>query len=145
YAGLIRVTRFSPLEAEDYLRILEGSAWNGLGAGATRTFPGSTYAALQAWSASPKGLPFLLHGGGSPADRLNEIFFLKLSALRDMFKEVRTYVKSQQLPLLNLSPASFRVTLPDVGDHFPGFWAAKCALGKPGQAYPRKIQSTEHT
>ena len=143
HAGLIRVTRFSPLELEDYLRILEGAAWNGSGPGATRTFPGSIYAALQAWSARPKGLPFLLHGGGSPADRLNEIFFLKLSALRDMFKEVRTYVKSQQLPLLNLAPASFRVTLPDVGDQFPGLWAAKCALVKPGQAYPLKIKSTE--
>ena len=143
HAGLIRVTRFSPLELEDYLRILEGGAWNGAGPGATRTFPGSIYAALQAWSARPKGLPFLLHGGGSSADRLNEIFFLKLSALRDMFKEVRIYVKSQQLPLLNLSPASFRVTLPDVGDQFPALWAAKCALVKPGQAYPLKIKSTE--
>jgi hypothetical protein len=56
---------------------------------------------------------------------------------------VRTYVKEQQLPLLNLSPTSFRVSLPKVGDQFPALWAAKCVLVKPGQAYPLRIKSTE--
>jgi hypothetical protein len=80
---------------------------------------------------------------GSPSDRFNEIFFLKLSLLRDVLAEVRAYVKAQQLPLLNIFPASFRVSLPEVSAVFPAFWAAKSVLVKPGQAYPLKIKSTE--
>jgi hypothetical protein len=146
-AGLLRVTQFHPLALEDYLQILEGRPWSGgdFGASAPRLglFPKSIYAALESWSARPQGLPFLLHGTGSASDRLNEIFFLKLSLLRDVFAEVRAYVKAQQLPMLNLSPASFRVSLPEVSEVFPAFWAAKAVLVKPGQAYPLKIKSTE--
>lgn len=142
HAGLIRTTRFNPLEIEDHLQILEGRAWEGSGLVMPQIFPGSIYMRLQAWSASPKGLPFLLHGGGS-SDRLNEIFFLKLSSLCDMFKEVRASVRASQLPMLNLTPSSFRVSLPETGDQFPGLWAAKCHLAKPGQAFPLKIKSTE--
>src|SRR5204863_5681778 len=125
------------------LQILEGQAWLGAGPAGARLFQRGIYADLQAWSASPKGMPFLLHGAGRAADRLNEVLFLKLSALRDIFKEVRTYVKLQQLPLLNLSPASFNVRLSDAGEQFPALWAAKCSLVKPGQAHPLKIKSTE--
>jgi hypothetical protein len=144
-AGLLRVARFHPLELEDYLQILEGRPWEGgrYGAWSPRLSPKTIYAALESWSARPQGLPFLLHGSGSPSDRLNEIFFLKLSILRDLFTEVRAYVKAQQLPMLNLFPANFRVSLPEASDSFPAFWAAKAVLVKPGQAYPLKIKSTE--
>jgi hypothetical protein len=131
------------LELEDYLQILEGRPWSGPTASGKPVFHFKIYADLQAWSASPKGLPFLLHGGGNHNDRLNEIFLLKLSALHQMFKEVRSYVKVQQLPLLNLSPASFRMSVPEVGDQFPALWATKCGLVKPGQAYPLQIKFTE--
>jgi hypothetical protein len=143
HAGLIRILRFNPLELERYLRILEGAAWDETAPEMTALAPNSQYAQLRAWSASPKGLPFLLHGANESANRLNEIAFLKLAALLDMFKEVRTQVGAHQLPLLNLSLTSFRVSLPGVGDQFPALWAAKCALVKPGQAYPLKIRSTE--
>jgi len=45
--------------------------------------------------------------------------------------------------MLNIFPASFRVSLPEVSDVFPALWAAKAVLVKPGQAYPLKIKSTE--
>ncbi len=143
HAGLIRITRFHPLPLEDYVQILEGSDWSGSGAGGARFLPKNLYADLQAWAASPKGLPFLLHGGEQPADRLQEIFFLKLALLRDVFREVRACVQAQQLPLLNLTPASFNVELHDVGEQFPALWTAKGRLVKPGQAHPLKIKSTE--
>lgn len=143
HAGFIQVTRFTPLGLEDYLQILEGRPWEGLGAGVGRLFQDGLYAELQSWSAKPRGLPFLLHGTGTTSDRLNELFFLKLAILLSMFKEVRAYVKASQLPLLNLSPTSFNVALPDLGEQLPGFWAAKTTLVKPGQAYPLQIKSTE--
>ncbi len=143
HGGLVRVTRFSPLPLEEYLQILEGMAWQDSTLDPSRLFPGSAYAALQAWSAKPVGLPFLLHGCAQDGERLSEIFLLKLATLLGLFREVRSQVKSQQLPLLNLSPASFRVTLTEAGDPFPMLWAAKAALAKPGQAYPLKIRTTE--
>lgn len=143
HAGLIRVSRFSPLGIEDYFQVLEGRTWQGLGPGATRGFQRGVYADLEAWSANPKGLQFLLHGKSAPVDRLNEVFFLKISTLLNMFKEVRAYVKAHQLPLLNLSPFSFNVRLPEAGEQFPALWSAKCSLIGPGQAHPLKIKSTE--
>jgi hypothetical protein len=143
HSGLVGIRRFSPLELEDYLQVLEGRTWKGPTPQTAQVFSGTVYGALQGWSASPRGLPFLLHQGKGSADRLTEIFFLKLSALLELFKTVRGYVKAQQLPLLNLSPTSFRVLLPEVGDQFPGLWAAGCALVKPSQAYLLKIKFTE--
>lgn len=143
HGGLIRATRFNPIPLEDYLQILEGGAWSGSISGGTRFSQKNIYAELQTWTASPKGMPFLMHGLEKSADRLNEVFFLKLALLRDMFREVRAYVKSQQLPLLNLMPSSFSVGLQNVGDQFPALWTAKGALVKPGQAHPLKIKSTE--
>lgn len=143
HGGLLRVTRFSPLGLEEYLQVLEGQAWSGIGPGATQLFPRSIYAELRKWSEKPKGMPYLLHGWEHSVSRLNEIFFLKLAALRNIFKEVRNYVQAQQLPMLNLSPASFRVTLPEAGDQFPVLWSTQCSLVKPGQAHPLNIKSTE--
>jgi hypothetical protein len=143
HAGLIRVTRFHPLPLEEHVQVLEGRAWEGMVPGGARIIPGGVYAELQTWSASPKGIAFLLHGTGSLSDKLNETLFLKLALLRDMFKEVRNYAKAQQLPLLNLSPASFRVRLENSGDQFPALWSAKSVLVKPGQAHPLKIKATQ--
>ena len=143
HAGFIRVSRHHPLNLDDYLQILEGRTWQWANSKLGTGFTNGLYAGLQDWSANPKGLPFLLHGDGFSSDRLNEIFYLKLAALLDAFKEVRTRVKAQQLPLLNLSPASFHVGLQETGDQFPTLWSARCHLTKPGQAYPLKIKSTE--
>ncbi len=142
-AGFIRVARFIPLGFEDYLQVLEGRAWEGAGPDAARGFQQQHYANLQAWSATPNGAPFLLYPKTTSMDRLTEVLFLKLSALLSMFQQVRTYVKAHQLPLLNLSPASFSVRLPEVGEPFPALWLAKCVLVKPGQAHALRIKSTE--
>ena len=143
HGGLIRIARFSPLPLEDYLQILEGAAWKDFALDPAKMFPGSAYAALQSWSAKPVGLPFLMNGGENSSRRLNEIFLLKLSALLGLFKEVRAGVKAQQLPLLNLAPASFRMSLVDADGLFPALWSAKVVLAKPGQSYPLKIKTTE--
>src|ERR1041385_6152243 len=143
HAGLLRVARFRALGLEDYLRVLEGEPWQASLPGVARLFQSGIYSDLQTWSAAQKGMPFLLNAGARVPDRLNEIFFLKLSALHQIFKELRRNVKSLQLPLLNLSPASFAITLVESGDQFPALWTARGRLVKPGQAYPLHIKSTE--
>jgi hypothetical protein len=143
-AGLIRVKRFCPLGLEEYLQVLEGRAWDGAGPGTLRLFEEGIYGLLQTWSGKPKGLPFLVHGAGTLTDRRNEIFFLKASVLLGMFRAVREYAAFRQSPLLNLSPSSFAVSVPEVGEQLPALWGARCALSKPGQAHPLTIKSTQH-
>lgn len=143
HAGLVRVTRFDPLGFDEHVQVLEGRPWLGVAPGGARVIHDGIYAELQTWSANPKGISFLLHGNDDLRDKLAEVLFLKLSLLHDLFQEVRRFVKAQQLPLLNLSPASFRVRLDHTGNQFPALWSAKCALVKPGQAYPLKIKATE--
>jgi len=142
HGGMIRVTRLCPLEFEDCLKILEGSPWEGLGPGIP-VKPWGIYSDLQAWAGRPRGVPFLLHGSSIGSDRLQEILFLKLALLLGAFKEVSNFTRAQQLPLLNLTPSSFKAQLPEVGDHFPALWALQCRLVKSGQAYPLKIKATE--
>ena len=143
HAGFVRVTRHVPLNLDNYLQVLEGKPWQETGPLAGTGFSSGRYADLQEWSANPRGVPFLLHGDGTLADRLNEVFFLKLSVLLDAFKEVRSLVKTSQLPLLNLSTASFNVDLPETGGQFPALWSTRCRLARAGQGYPLKIKSTQ--
>ncbi len=140
--GLVRIVHYSPMELESYLQILEGRAWNEKNSETGLFPPDSAYTALQAWSSNPEGLPFLLHAKASATEHLNEIFLLKLSLLHDLIKKVRTFVRGHQLPLLNLSPASFRVDIKSTSDLFPGLWSAESQLVKPGQAYPLQIKHT---
>jgi hypothetical protein len=142
--GFVRIVRHSPMELESYLQILEGRAWNEANSEANVCLPQSVYAALREWSANPRGLPFLLHGKAGSGEHLNEIFLLKLQILHDLLKKVRAFVKVHQVPLLNLSPSSFRIHLGQTGDLFPGLWSAESQMVKTGQAYPLQIQSTEH-
>jgi hypothetical protein len=142
--GFVRIVRHSPLEMESYLQILEGRAWNEANSETGVFLSDSVYADLKEWSANPKGLPFLLHGKSRAGERINEIFLLKLQLFYDLLKKVRAFVKVHQVPLLNLSPAGFRIHIGQTGDLFPGLWSAESQLVRTGQAYPLQIQSTEH-
>jgi len=142
--GFVRIVRHSPMEVESFLQILEGRAWNESNSETNAFSPNSVFPALREWSANQRGLPFLLHGKASPGEHLNEIFLLKLQLLHDLVKQVRAFVKVHQVPLLNLSPASFRVHINRTGDLFPALWSAGSQLVKTGQAYPLRIQSSEH-
>lgn len=142
--GFVRIVRHSPLEFESYLQILEGRGWTDANSETAVYPPRSVYSELRDWSANQRGLPFLLHGKDRAGDRLNEIFLLKLQLLHDLVKNTRAFVKVHQVPLLNLSPASFRIHIGQTGDLFPGLWAADSQMVKTGQAYPLQIQATEH-
>jgi hypothetical protein len=142
-AGLLHLARLRPIGAEEFLQVLEGQAWEGSVPGAPRLALDTACAEFQGWSAKQTGLPFLRYSSASPAERLHEILFLKLSLLSGMFKEVRRYTKAQQMPLLNLTPQSFGMTLPETGEQFPALWAIQCSLIKPSQAHPLQLKSTE--
>jgi hypothetical protein len=143
HAGLIRARRLAPLPLEDYLDVLEGENWTGFRTGNTSLFVGHEYEQLRLWSGNRENESCLLHGLGQLADRLAEILFLKLGLLLDMFEVVREHACFRRSPLLNLSPASFRLSLSDAGGHFPLLWSAKAHLVKPGQAHALKVAGSD--
>jgi hypothetical protein len=140
HAGLVRATRYSPLELENYLQVLEGRPWPAPESASEPMLAGTVYDALRVWSTSRTGSSFLFHPNGSSAGRYYEVFFLKSAALRELFRAARDYVKAHQLPFLNLTPASFRVSLTEVGSQFPALWTARTALARPGQSQPLDLR-----
>ena len=88
------------------------------------------------------GLTFFLGKRGS-AGRLIEIFYLKLNLLLQAFRLVQDFVRDEQLPFLNLSADSFRVTLAETGTCLPFLWSAKVRLAALGSAFPLPIESAE--
>jgi hypothetical protein len=131
HAGLVGASRFSPLELEDYLQVLEGRAWAGPPEPMQEH---GIYGALAQWSGERRASGFMLQLEENFGQRLEEVFFLKLTVLLELVRAVHRYVKAQQVPLLNLGSGSFAVSLPEVGDAFPALWAARFNLVRPSQA-----------
>src|SRR5262249_41675003 len=131
HAGLVGVRRFSPLGLDDYLQVLEGRAWSGPPEPMQEY---DIYSALAHWSANRRASGFVLQPEENFGQRLEEVFFLKLTALLELVRVVHRFVKAQQLPLLNLSSSSFSVSVPEVGEAFPALWATRFNLVRPSQA-----------
>ncbi|MGH7972010.1 MAG: hypothetical protein ACREIC_25135, partial [Limisphaerales bacterium] len=131
HAGLVGVSRFSPMELEDYLQVLEGRAWSGP---PQQMREEGIYRSLAEWSAQRRGPGFVLQPEESFGQRLEEVFFLKLTVLLEQVRAVHRYVRAQRVPLLNLGPGSFAVSLPEVGEAFPALWASRFNLARPSQA-----------
>ena len=72
-----------------------------------------------------------------------EIFHLKLNLLLQVFRLVQDFVRDEQLPFLNLSADSFRVSLAETGTSLPFLWSAKVRLAALGSAFPLPIESGE--
>lgn len=133
HAGLMMVRSFCPLSGEDFIDLLGGKAWAGCSIGKHTFDPGSEYASLREGSPLQHSDTLLFLGARGRAGRLLEIFHLKLRLILEMFRLVRGHVQAHQLPLLNLSPESFRFKLAGTGAGLPGLWTARGTLVKPSQ------------
>jgi len=61
----------------------------------------------------------------------------------EALRQVRSFIQERQLPFLNLSAESFRVSLADVGSSLPILWTAKCSLVKPGNAFELPVATSD--
>lgn len=66
--------------------------------------------------------------------RIVETYHLKLRLLADAVGAVRSLVDRTQTPMLNITPASFRVELGAPGAGLPLLWTARAVLAQPGDA-----------
>src|SRR5215472_14487633 len=141
--GLMMAQKFSPLSLENYVDVLGGQPWKGIEEGNKLFKLEGVYRTLQNSDLIKQGSAHLFLGKRGNAGRLIEIFYLKLNLLLQIFQLVQDFVRHEQLPFLNLSADSFRVSLAETGTSLPFLWSAKVRLAALGSAFPLPIESGE--
>ena len=141
--GLMMAKRFSPLGFENYVDLLGGKSWSGIEHGKKRLTLDGVYRGLTDWTQARQDNAHLFLGRQGRAGRFVESFHLKLQLLADAFTQVRSLVRQQQLPLLNLTAESFRVSLGSVGTGLPVLWTARCSLVRPSAAFVLPVETSE--
>jgi hypothetical protein len=141
--GLLMAQTFSPLGYEDFVDLLGGKAWKGYEHGKHLIKFDASYESLGDLSLMQQSGSHFFLGGQGKAGRFVESFHLKLQLFYDVLKSVRAFVEQQQLPFLNLTAESFRVSLGTLGAGLPFLWTAKCSLVAPGQAHALPVEATD--
>lgn len=141
--GLMMARKFVPLGLESYTDLLGGQPWKGIEEGNKVFKLSGVYRTLQNIDLVQQGGAHLFLGKRGSPGRLIEVFHLKLNLVLQCFRLVHEFVRQEQLPLLNLSADSFRVSLADTGTNLPFLWTAKASLAILGSAFALPIESTE--
>jgi hypothetical protein len=141
--GLMMALSFSPVPFDDYSDLLGGKPWAGVEHGKQRLALNGAYAGLGEWTQAQQDGAHLFLGAQGRAGRFVETYHLKLQLLVEAFRQVRAFVQQQQLPFLNLSAESFRVSLERLGSGLPILWTARCALVKAGAAFALPVETSD--
>lgn len=139
--GKMMVRKFAPLGLEEYLDVLAGIPWKGLEQGDKAFKADGVFRTLQNPEKMQGG--HLFSANRRLASRAAEAFHLRLGLLAQAFRLVRDFAREEQLPFLNLTAASFRVALTDVGPTLPAFWTARVSLAIPGAAVVLPLEASE--
>ena len=141
--GRMMARKCAPLGFEEHLEVLAGAPWKGLEQGEKVFKLDGVYRTLQNAEAMQQGRGHLFTAKRGSAGRLVEALHLRLDLLAQAFRLVRNFTREEQLPFLNLTAASFRVALTEIGPTLPAFWTAKVALAIPGAALALPIEASE--
>ena len=141
--GLMMARKFAPLSFETYVELIGGKPWKGLEEGSKVFKLAGVYRTLQNADAIQQGGGHLFLGKRGRAGRLIETFHLKLDLLLQAFRLVREFVRDEQLPFLNLSADSFRVSLAETSQNLPYLWTGKVTLSAPGSAFALPIETSD--
>jgi hypothetical protein len=140
--GLMMVRKFAPLTLEAYADLIGGQPWKGLQEG-TKVFKlAGVYRTLQNADVVQQGGGHLFFSKPGRAGRLIETFYLKLDLLLQVFRLVCEFVRHEQLPFLNLSVDSFRVSLAETSETLPYLWTAKVMLSALGSAFALPFETS---
>ena len=141
--GLMLARKFAPLSFETYADLVAGQPWRGLEEGSKVFKLAGVYRTLQNADTIQQGGGHLFLGKRGRAGRLIETFHLKLDLLLQAFRLVREFVREEQLPFLNLSADSFRVSLAETSQNLPFLWTAKVTLSAFGSAFALPIETSD--
>jgi len=113
--GRLMAMAFAPISYEDYADLLGGKSWQGVEHGKKQIRFAGPYRSLNEWTQAQQDGAHLFLGTQGRAGRFLETFHLKLHLFTEALRQVRSFIQERQLPFLNLSAESFRVSLADVG------------------------------
>jgi len=142
-AGLMMVSVLSPISFEEYVDFLGGKPWKGIEQGKKFFSFDGVYKTLGDWNEIQQRGAHLFRGSHGSAGRFLETFHLKLQLLLDAFRLVHQFVEHQQLPFLNLTGDSFRLSLSEVGSGLPFLWTAKTALARTSCAFALPVEKSD--
>jgi len=110
--GRLMAMAFAPISYEDYADLLGGKSWQGVEHGKKQIHFAGPYRSLNEWTQAQQDGAHLFLGTQGRAGRFLETFHLKLHLFTEALRQVRSFIQERQLPFLNLSAESFRVSLP---------------------------------
>ncbi|MEI9893456.1 MAG: hypothetical protein WDN28_06035 [Chthoniobacter sp.] len=141
--GMMFARRFAPLGLEEFAELLGGRPWNGL-VNARRPFRlHGVYHHLED-ETEMRAAGFHFYGSRrNQSGRLAEVLCLKLLLLDQCIREVAGEVRRTGLPLLNLTPDSFRISLGATSPNLPFCWASRVSLVLSGDAVALDIPSSK--
>jgi len=143
-AGRILVRRHAPFDLDTYADFLSG---RGLG----QTHTGSPFVFLDPANEPPLDASDQLQQSGAffipttrgLAGRFLETFHLKLMLFTQVVRAVQANTEALQMPMLNLSTASFRVDFASPASELPILWTARAALADASAASVIPLPTTE--
>ena len=141
--GFLLVRSFCPLKLAEFSDLLAGKSWPGFSYGRASFDLGGAYSQLGDAETLVQRGAHLFGGRSGGAARLQEVFHLKLNLILQTLTQTREAIRSQQLPILNLSAESFRVRLSETGTGLPYFWTACVELVESSAAVPLPIATSE--
>ena len=140
--GMIFARRFAPLAVEEFAELLGGRPWSGL-VNAKRPFRLSgVYRELDDETEMRAGGQHYYGARRDQAGRLAEVLCLKLLLAEQCVRAVAEEVRRTALPLLNVTPDSFRVSLAALSGNLPFCWASRVTLVRPGDAVAMDVPSS---
>src|SRR5260221_8498894 len=141
--GFLLVRSFCPLKLAEFSDLLAGKSWPGFSCGRASFSLGGAYSQLGDAELLVQRGGHLFGGRSGGAAQLQEVFHLKLNLILQTLIQTREAIRSQQLPILNLSAESFRVRLSETGTGLPYFWTACGKLVESSAAVPLSIATSE--
>jgi hypothetical protein len=141
--GFLLVRSFCPLKLAEFADLLGGKSWPGFSCGRASFNLGGAYSQLEDAEMLVQRGAHLFGGRSGGAGQLQEVFHLKLNLILQTLTQAREAIRSQQLPILNLSTESFRVRLSETGTGLPYFWTACVELVESSAAVPLPIATSE--
>jgi hypothetical protein len=141
--GLMMARSYAPLSFEEWSDLLAGKPWKGIEHGRKTFKPPGRYRTLQDANLLRHGGGHLFLGSHGRAGQMIESFHLKLHLLAAALRLVRSHVQQRQIPFLNLSAESFRVSISEADADLPFLWNSRIMLAVPGEAVALPLASTE--
>lgn len=126
--GLMMIRKLAGLAYEDFVDFISGKDFGSDPRELLRVPPVGLYQRFVEKNAHGQAGVGFINGRSGMTERLAEVLFLKLAALRGAFGALSSAVVAQKLPYLGLSADSFGVSLAEPAPALPFLWNHRVSL-----------------